>query len=123
MIPAQGQPVNDLICNATVISTSLPINQIITGATTISATNDGLPFCGTSNTSPGVWYKLEIDNGIINPFCDCNDILYEMIETTPTFDTKLSVFTANSCTDTLICVDGDDDSGDGLASSVTYWMF
>jgi subtilisin-like proprotein convertase family protein len=72
--------------------------------TTVGATPDGAPFCGTSNTAPGVWYSVTgTGNSITVTTCtECTD-----------YDTKLSVY-CTGC-DLLNCVAGNDDgspSGD-----------
>jgi hypothetical protein len=75
----------------------LSCNETISGTTT-GATADNAGFCGTSNTSPGVWYKFEGTGGNAT-LSTCNDANY---------DTKISVF-SGEC-GTLTCVGGNDDS-------------
>ena len=97
-------PANDLCANAMSIS----CGQTASG-TTIGATPDNAPFCGTSNTSPGVWYTF-LGAGRSATVSTCNQA---------NFDTKISVF-SGSCGG-LVCVAGNDDAaGCGLTSSVTF---
>ena len=87
-------PANDLCDDP------IPLNcdETVSG-TTIDATFDGAPFCGTSNTSPGVWYEITPPAGAIVTLSTCNQA---------TFDTKISIYTG-SCT-ALTCVAGQDDN-------------
>ena len=76
--------------------------------TTDGATIDAAPFCGTSITAPGVWYRYdaassgEVIATTCGPFFD--------------YDTKISVY-SGSCAG-LICVAGNDDSCTGGASGL-----
>jgi|GEM_PF-1662912 len=84
-----------------------------TPGTTVNATvDDGLPFCGTSVTSPGVWYTV-VGTGttITASLCDGNT----------SFDSKLSAYCAVDCSDltTATCVTGNDDTC-GLQSEITW---
>ncbi len=73
--------------------------------TTNEALVDGAPFCGTSNTAPGVWYKVT-HTGLVNA-STCNQA---------DFDTKLSVYDGGC--DGLDCVTGNDDTA-GCAGFTT----
>ncbi len=68
----------------------------VSGSTT-DATGDSAPFCGTSNTAPGVWYKVTHD-GLVTA-STCNQANY---------DTKISVYDGGC--DGLDCVTGNDDT-------------
>jgi len=87
-------PANDLCANAEVVTCGSSVD-----GTTLGATFDNVGTCGTINTAPGVWYKLEVD-GSFKDFtvstCDAAD-----------FDTKISVFSGDC--DNLVCVGGNDD--------------
>jgi len=89
-------PENNLICNAEPISCDADAV-----GTTIAASFDDVGLCGTSNTAPGVWYEFTPDNDAVASFSTCNQA---------DFDTKISVFTAASCEDILVCVAGLDDT-------------
>jgi hypothetical protein len=107
-IPTPPPPANDLCDDA--VTVSVPSS---TAGTTISATVDSMDFCGTSNTAPGVWYKVTgTGNTITASTCDAGT----------NYDTKLQVW-CNSC-DVPICVTGnDDDFGctySSLQSTVTW---
>ncbi len=88
---AWAQPANDDCSNATPIA----CGDVVTGSTT-GATTDGAPFCGTSNTAPGVWYEFT-GNGDFVSVSTCGS----------SYDTKLTVYTG-SC-GSFTCVGGDDD--------------
>jgi hypothetical protein len=100
-------PVNDLCADA------IPID-CATGTifgTTIDATPDVAPFCGTSTTSPGVWYKFTTNASALVTLSLCN--------TSPSWDTKLTVF-EDGCL-ILTCVAGNDDfPGCNLMSQVSF---
>jgi hypothetical protein len=80
-------------------------------STTSGATTDSAPFCGTSNTAPGVWYLLP------NPGAG---LTIQATTAGSSYDTKLTVFTNNCASLGTSCVDGDDDGGPGLTSLVTW---
>jgi hypothetical protein len=71
-----------------------------TTCSTELATFDGAPFCGTSQTAPGVWYKV-IGTGttITASTCDQAD-----------FDTKITVYCGDCPVADLVCVTGQDDN-------------
>lgn len=71
----------------------------VTAGTTVGATTEsnGEPFCGTSITSPGVWYTF-------TPVVSGN---YDIDVCGAPYDSKLSIYTG-SC-NALTCVDGEDD--------------
>lgn len=90
-------PANDLCANAEVVTCGTSID-----GTTNGATFDDVGTCGTSNTAPGVWYKLEVD-GLFKDFTVSTN------HPATNFDTKLSVFSGDC--DNLVCVGGNDDIG------------
>lgn len=96
---------NDACAGATPVS----CGQTVSGSTA-GATFDGAPFCGTSNTAPGVWYAFQGDGSLVT-VSTCNQANY---------DTKISVFTG-SCSN-LVCVTGDDDDP-GCAGFTTEETF
>ncbi|GIV35221.1 MAG: hypothetical protein KatS3mg031_2756 [Chitinophagales bacterium] len=99
---------NDLCTSA------IPIGcgDTITGSTA-DATPDAAPFCSTSNTAPGVWYRYTGDGSFVTAsLCNAGT----------NYDTKLSVYTGD-CTSLLCEVGNDDDSGcsfSSLSSSVEW---
>ena len=85
----------------------------ITGTTDGATVDTGVaPDCGTSVTSPGVWYSLDDNSGlpgtITLSLCNGTD-----------YDSKISVYTGDCSAPPLTCVDGNDDSC-GLQSEVTF---
>ena len=105
---APPQPINDSCLNAI----ALTCNSLVSG-TTIGATDEAVidgTTCGTSITSPGVWYTIQGTGGtIVASTCNNAD-----------FDTKISVF-EGSC-DSLVCVGGNDNSAlCGTGSSEFSW--
>src|SRR5690606_37646630 len=68
---------------------------------TVGATIDTAQTCGTTVTSPGVWYKLEDNSGLPG------DITLSLCNGTD-YDSKISVY-SGSCA-ALVCVDGNDDA-------------
>ena len=104
-IEAEAAPPNDLCANAITIPGNGPIN-----GTTVFASSDGMAFCGTSNTAPGVWYKFTDNSGagatVTLDLC-----------TSTTYDSKLSVY-SGSCGG-FTCVAGNDDFC-GLQSRVQF---
>ena len=85
---------------------SIDCGQEVSGNTS-SATFDGAPFCGTSNTAPGVWYEWVGDGSGVT-----------LSTAGSGYDTKLTVY-RDGC-DVLECVDGNDDSGGTLQSEVSF---
>ncbi|WP_411894392.1 M36 family metallopeptidase [Winogradskyella sp. A2] len=97
-------PANDLCGDAIAIECGSTVS-----GTTVDATFDEAPFCGASNTAPGVWYSfIGIDGTATLSTCD-----------TASYDTKISVF-EGTC-DGLSCVDGNDDGAGcaGFTSELT----
>jgi hypothetical protein len=89
---------------------------------TIGATFDDVGFCGTINEGPGVWYSITGDGTVYTvDTCSFAD-----------FDTRITIL-KGSC-NTLMCVDGNDqsvdqDCGEGTSrvafqsvSGVTYYV-
>lgn len=97
-------PGNDLCSDAI----ALECGDTVAG-TTIEASFDDEPFCGTSNTAPGVWYSVS-HAGLITA-STCNDA---------DFDTKLSVY-EGEC-GALGCLDGNDDTPgcSGFTTELTW---
>ena len=87
---------------------ALPIapGQTASG-TTVGTTFDNVGFCGTSNTSAGVWYTT-VGNGDLYTVETCTGTSY---------DSKITVFEGNC--GNLACVDGNDDDC-GLQSRVSW---
>ncbi len=85
------------------------LGDTVMGSTS-AATFDDVGFCGTSNTSPGVWYTMT-GNGDLVTLSTCNQA---------DFDTKISVF-SGSC-GSLTCVTGLDDAA-GCAGFTTELSF
>lgn len=88
----------------------------VTNDTTVGATTDAAPFCGTSNTAPGVWFTV-IGNGTTLTASTC-----ELVGSPPgsaTYDTKISVY----CRDCIvpICVGGNDDVPGCNFRSAVVW--
>jgi len=73
-------PANDLCHNATPLVVPSGGSLDVAGTTT-AATFDGVPFCGTSNTAPGVWYSVT-GNGHTMTASTCGEA---------DFNTKISV--------------------------------
>ena len=109
-------PANDDCANAIPIAP----NSVTPGTTTF-ATVDGAPFCGTSNTAPGVWYSV-IGTGTDLTATTCDAATSCTGSASATYDTKISVYT-DGCA-LLTCVVGNDDScvggTSGLRSTVTW---
>ncbi len=74
-------PENDLCEDAIEIVCPEGGGSVTVSGSTTDATFDGVGFCGTSNTAPGVWYKVTHD-GLVTA-STCNQASY---------DTKLSVY-------------------------------
>jgi hypothetical protein len=85
--------VNDVCSGAT----PMTCGNTESGSTSL-ATFDGVGFCGTANTAPGVWYSFVGDGSVVTA-STCNSANY---------DTKISVF-SGGCAG-LTCVDGEDDT-------------
>ena len=103
----QVAPSNDMCENAAALSEGFP-----TIGSTIDATFDNVGTCGTSNTSPGVWYSFvpDVSEYIVASTCSL----------LTSYDSKISIFTG-SCS-SLSCIDGNDDNwGCGFRSEVTFF--
>ncbi len=106
-MPVMAQPANDLCTDAIEIDCSDgPVTVL--GSTT-TATFDAAGFCGTSNTAPGVWYKVAHD-GLLTA-STCNQANY---------DTKISVY--DGACGALGCVAGNDDTAgcSGLTTELSW---
>jgi hypothetical protein len=101
---ALAPPANDLCDDA--VPVAVPS---VTAGTTSEATIDSeQPFCGTSITSPGVWYEVAgTGNTMTATTCDGAG-------GSATYDTKISVY-CKDCDDST-CVAGNDDSCSGGSS-------
>ncbi len=108
--PDPGEvPSNDLCEDATYLGSDLPSSMF---GTTLCASVDDVLACGTTITSPGVWYRVR-GTGHRMTATTCND--------GTGYDTKLSVY-CFGC-DTLACVVGNDDDcvdHSPLSSTVTW---
>ena len=93
-------PENDLCLDAIEVACGSTVS-----GTTNEALVDGAPFCGTSNTAPGVWYRTTHTGLVTASTCNQAD-----------FDTKLSVYDGDC--DGLDCVTGNDDTS-GCAGFTT----
>jgi hypothetical protein len=93
LYPPPPPPNNDCL-NALAIS----CGDVISGSTTW-ATQSVTPFCGTSNTTSGIWYTLTGTGG---------EATITTCSPNTNYDTKLSVYTG-SC-GSFICVAGNDDA-------------
>ena len=102
-------PDNDLCEDAIELTCPEGGGQVTVSGTTNLATVDNAGFCGTSNTAPGVWYKVNFD-GLLTA-STCNQANY---------DTKLSVYDG-SC-GALGCVAGNDDTAgcSGFTTELTW---
>ena len=117
---APAAPANDLVCNATTIACGSS-----TAGTTVNATStgtyEGTTFCGTGQSSAGVWYRF-VGTG--------QTITASLCATA--WDSKIQVYSGATCT-ALTCIGGVDDAGPacaGLSASyswvstlgTTYWI-
>jgi hypothetical protein len=109
-VPAPPPPPNDFCANAIEVH----CGDFIAG-TTIDATIDTAvaPTCDTGVTSPGVWYVLNDNTGLVT------DITITMCTGTTDYDSKLSVYTGDCGAPPLTCVVGNDDTC-GLQSEVSF---
>ncbi|MCW5521151.1 proprotein convertase P-domain-containing protein, partial [Aureitalea sp. L0-47] len=103
---AFAQPANDTCANAIAITG----DGVIPG-TTVGAATEAVPFCGTSSTSPGVYYTFVDGSGTgsMVTINTCNGNTF--------YDSKISVYTG-SC-GAFTCVTGNDDTC-GLQSQVSF---
>ncbi len=92
-LQVQFAPDNDLCADAQ----AMPVGSTRFGATD-AATFDAAPFCGTSNTAPGVWYSIT-GTGRTITVTTCNP--------GTDYDTKVTVY-CNDC-GVLTCIAGNDD--------------
>jgi hypothetical protein len=105
LIEEKPMPANDL-CEDRI---SVPVGGLSMGTTICASIDDALT-CDVAVTSPGVWYSV-VGNG--------NTLTASLCNTTPKWDTKLTVYCGNC--DTLICVAGDDNGcGDDTLSQVEW---
>ncbi len=98
-------PDNDL-CQDAIGPLSVP--SITQGTTDFATVDTDAPFCGTSVTSPGVWYTV-VGTGTTMTASLCTGAT--------TYDAKLSVY-CGTC-GSLVCIDGNDDFC-GLQSQVSW---
>ncbi len=97
-------PDNDLCADA--IAVGVP--SVTPGSTQGASIDSAFPTCGTSITSPGVWYSVT-GTGTTMTASLCNGVA--------TYDTKISVYCPDC--DEAICVDGNDDFC-GLQSEISW---
>ncbi len=106
-----GRPGNDFCADAQPVTLGT-----VAAGTTVGSTPDAAPFCGTSNSSAGVWFSV-VGNGNTLTASTCG-----IVGTPPgtaDYDSKLSVFCESCATPT--CVGGNDDAtGCGLKSAVSW---
>lgn len=86
-------PVNDDCIGAIAVGCNTPIN----GSTTFANAESTAPFCGTSITSPGVWYTVVGNGGLITA----------SLCTGTGYDSKINIYSGD-CSN-LICEGGNDD--------------
>jgi len=103
--PACQTAANDLCEDAIEVVCPEGGGSVTVSGSTLDATFDAAPFCGTSNTAPGVWYKVTHD-GVLTA-STCNQA---------SFDTKISVYDGGC--GGLNCVTGLDDTA-GCAGFTT----
>ncbi|MBT8272907.1 MAG: T9SS type A sorting domain-containing protein, partial [Bacteroidia bacterium] len=101
-------PANDLCGDAL----SIACGDVVTGDTSFATDTDEIsPFCGITfqpdNNSAGVWYS----------FLGTGDFVTLDLGNSG-FDTRVVVY-EGTC-GALVCIDGDDDSGPGLTSELTF---
>ncbi len=96
-------PINDSCSHAIAVN----CGDTITGSTMYATPDAGLPFCGTTPQSNGVWYTITGDGSFITASL-CNGT---------TYDTKINIYTG-SC-GAFTCVAGNDDYC-GSQSQVTF---
>ena len=109
-------PENDFCADAIEIVCPDGGGSVTVSGSTIDATFDGAPFCGTSNTAPGVWYKVVLpadDSDSDSDSVSDSGVQLPTILTASTcnqanFDTKLSVY--DGTCDGLECLTGNDDT-------------
>jgi len=105
--PGDGPGGNDLCANA--IAVGIPSSTV---GTTVGSTFDAVATCVTSNTAPGVWYKV-VGNGQTLTATTCGNA---------GFDSKISVF-CGGC-GALTCITGNDDlcaAGPSTLLSTVSW--
>jgi hypothetical protein len=107
--PACTSAANDLCMDAIELACPEDGGSVTVSGSTTDATVDGAPFCGTSNTAPGVWYRVTHD-GMVTA-STCNQANY---------DTKISVYDGGC--DGLDCVTGLDDTAgcSGFTTEVNW---
>lgn len=103
---AVAQPGNDSCVDAETLGEGATVQ-----GTTVGASFDNMGFCGTSNTSAGVWYEITPSASGTLTLSTCNQAAY---------DTKISVF-AGGC-EAPVCVGGQDDTA-GCAGFTTEFSF
>lgn len=103
-------PPNDECVNAIEVN----CGDFISGTTNDATIDDAVaPTCDTAVTSPGVWYVLNDDSGLVT------DITITMCTGSTSYDSKLSVYTGDCGAPPLTCVAGNDDTC-GLQSEVSF---
>ncbi|MEL6811652.1 MAG: proprotein convertase P-domain-containing protein, partial [Bacteroidota bacterium] len=102
---AFAQPANDMCMDAI----TLTGDGVVSG-TTVGAAVEGVPFCGTSSTSPGVYYTFTDGSGT-------GSMVTLSLCGGATFDTKIGAFTG-TC-GALVCETGLDDFC-GLQSEISF---
>ncbi|MAO07911.1 MAG: hypothetical protein CL596_04280 [Alteromonas sp.] len=106
-VTCQDPEPNDL-CDGAI---AIDCGDTVLGSTNNATLDDNAPECGTTVTSPGVWYIFEDTSGL------ASDYVVSLCDGGTAYDSKLSVYTGDC--DNLVCVDGNDDSC-GLQSEVAF---
>ncbi|MGB5659001.1 MAG: hypothetical protein WBO54_05910, partial [Thermoanaerobaculia bacterium] len=107
--PACQVAANDLCEDAIEIVCPDDGSSVTVSGSTSDATLDGAPFCGTSNTAPGVWYRVTHTGSVTASTCNQAN-----------YDTKISVYDGGC--DGLDCVTGNDDTS-GCSGFTTEVMW
>jgi hypothetical protein len=97
-------PANDNCSGAIAIGCNTPV----TGSTIFATAEVGVATCGVSITSPGVWYTVVGNGGLITASL-CNGTGY---------DSRINVFSGDCAS--LVCVGGDDDGCGSQSLQSTY---
>lgn len=100
-------PSNDLCANAIPVA----VGSTTPGTTNFATTDTGAPLCGTSVTSPGVWYTVTGTG---------NTMTASLCNGATAYDSKVSVY-CGDCSDLtgLLCLNGNDDFC-GLQSQTSW---
>ncbi|HYE63407.1 MAG TPA: hypothetical protein VD997_15550 [Phycisphaerales bacterium] len=103
---APAGPANDLCANAITLTDGVPMS-----GTTVGSTNDGTSNCGSSTTSPDVWYAYTPDVSATVTITTCG---------TAAYDTVLAAYSA--CGGSQLACNDDTTGCTGLTSTITVPM-